>query len=79
MRLNNQRVKGRRPKLVVEVIKRSDDTTGFKGLPRHWVVERTFGWFMKHRRLVRDFEKTETSAEAMVYLAMIRIQRRRLA
>jgi len=72
-------VKGRRPKLEVEVVKRSDDTTGFKVLPRRWVVERTFGWLMRHRRLVRDYEKTETSAEAMVYLAMIRIQLRRLA
>jgi transposase len=72
-------VKGRRPKLEVEVVKRSDDTTGFKVLPRRWVVERTFGWFMKHRRLVRDYEKTEASAEAMIYLAMIRIQLRRLA
>jgi putative transposase len=72
-------VKGRRPKLEVEVVKRSDDTSGFKVLPRRWVVERTFGWLMRHRRLVRDYEKTETSAEAMVYLAMIRIQLRRLA
>lgn len=72
-------VKERRPQLEVEVVKRSDDTSGFKVLPRRWVVERTFGWFMQHRRLVRDYEKTESSAEAFVYLAMIRIQLRRLA
>ena len=72
-------VKDRRPKLEVEVVKRSDDTTGFKVLPRRWVVERTFGWLMRHRRLARDYEKTESSAEAMVYLTMIRIQLRRLA
>ena len=74
-----QWVKGQRPNLEVEVVKRSDDVSGFKVLPRRWVVERTFGWLMRHRRLVRDYEKTETSAAAWVYLAMIRIQLRRLA
>ena len=72
-------VQALRPKLVVEVVKRSDDTTGFKMLPRRWVVERTFGWLMHHRRLVRDYENTETSAEAFIFIAMIRIQLRRLA
>ena len=72
-------VKGQRPKLEVEVVKRSDDISGFEVLPRRWVVERTFGWLMRHRRLVRDYEKTETSAAAWIYLAMIRIQLRRLA
>ena len=67
------------PKLEVEIIKRSDDTSGFKVLPKRWVVERTFGWLMQHRRLARDYERTESSAEAWVYLAMIRIQLRRLA
>jgi putative transposase len=74
-----QWVKGLRPKLKVEVVKRSDDTRGFKVLPRRWVVERTFGWLMHQRRLVRDYETTETSAQAWVYIAMIRIQLRRLA
>lgn len=68
-----------RPKLDVEVIRRCDDVKGFKVLPRRWVVERTFGWLMKQRRLVRDYEKTETSASALVYIAMIRIMLRRLA
>ena len=74
-----QWVKGLRPKLAVEVVKRSDATVGFKVLPRRWVVERTFGWLMRQRRLVRDYETTETSAEAWSYIAMIRIQLRRLA
>jgi hypothetical protein len=68
-----------RPKLEVEIVKRSDDTAGFKVLPKRWVVERTFGWLMQHRRLARDYERTESSAEAWVYLAMIRIQLLRLA
>ena len=74
-----QWVRSLRPKLKVEVVKRSDDAKGFKVLPRRWVVERTFGWLMRHRRLVRDYETTESSAEAWTYLAMIRIQLRRLA
>ena len=74
-----QWVQGLRPKLKVEVVKRSDDVKGFVVLPRRWVVERTFGWLMRQRRLVRDYETTETSAEAWVYIAMIRIQLRRLA
>ena len=72
-------VKGLRPKLKVEVVKRSDDLKGFKVLPHRWVVERTFGWLMRQRRLVRDYETTEASAEAWIYIAMIRIQLRRLA
>lgn len=74
-----QWVKTIRPKLEVETVKRSDDLSGFHVLPRRWVVERTFGWFMRQRRLVRDYETTETSAAAFVYIAMIRIQLRRLA
>ena len=72
-------VKTLRPKLAVEVVKRSDEIQGFKVLPRRWVVERTFGWLMYYRRLVRDYERTISSAEAWVYIAMIRIQLRRLA
>ena len=64
---------------TLEIIKRSDTAKGFVLLPRRWVVERTFGWLMYHRRLVRDYERTISSAEAWIYVAMIRIQLRRLA
>lgn len=74
-----QWVKGLRPKLAVQVVKRSDTTSGFNVLPHRWIVERTFGWLMHHRRLVRDYETTQTSAEAWIHIAMIRIQLRRLA
>jgi transposase len=74
-----QWVKTLRHKLTVEVVKRAQGTTGFAVLPRRWIVERTFAWLMRHRRLVRDFETTEASAEAVIYIAMIRIQLRRLA
>ncbi|MEN9575179.1 MAG: hypothetical protein RL514_3034 [Verrucomicrobiota bacterium] len=72
-------VKGLRRKLVVEIVKRSADVKRFRVLPRRWVVERTFDWLLRQRRLVHDYETSETSAEAWVYSAMIRIQLRRLA
>ena len=72
-------VKEQRPKLKVEVVKRSDDMEGFEVLPRRWVVERTFGWLMQQRRLVRDYEKTEASAQAWVYITMIYLQTLKLA
>jgi transposase len=74
-----QAAREHRPKLEVEVVKRSDDTSGFTVLPRRWVVERTFAWLMQHRRLVRDYEQTDTSAKAWVYVAIIRVMLRRLA
>jgi len=64
---------------VLQIVKRSDDVKGFKLLPRRWVVERTFGWIGRNRRLSKDYEgRTETS-EAMVYWAMTRLMVRRLA
>jgi putative transposase len=64
---------------VLQIVKRTDDVKGFKLLPRRWVVERTFGWIGRNRRLSKDYEgRTETS-EAMVYLAMTRLMVRRLA
>lgn len=72
-------VRKQSPKLEVEVIKRSDDIKGFKILPKRWVVERTFGWLVKHRRLVRDYEKTECSAAGWIAIALTRIMLRRLA
>ena len=74
-----QWVRLQRPKLVVEVVARLGESKGFKVLRRRWVVERTFGWLMKQRRLVRDYEHTTGSAESWVYIAMIRIMLRRLA
>jgi len=57
---------------VLEIIKRSDDMRGFQVLPRRWVVERTFGWLGRYRRLARDYEHATSSSENMVYLASIR-------
>ncbi len=57
---------------VLEIVKRSDDVKGFQVLPRRWVVERTFGWLGRYRRLARDYEHTTSSSEAMVYIASAR-------
>ena len=64
--------------LALEIIKRSDKVKGFKLLPRRWVVERTFGWLMKSRRLTRDYERKPSHHEALVYLAMIGFAAKRL-
>jgi transposase len=64
--------------LAVTVVKRSDDTTGFVVLPRRWVVERTFGWLLRHRRLVRDYERRPDHHEAMVLWATVSIMTRQL-
>jgi transposase len=65
--------------LTVEVVKRTDDVTGFAVLPRRWVVERTFAWISKFRRCVRDYETLPAHHEAMVYISMIMTMSRRLA
>jgi transposase len=62
----------------LEVVKRSDDIKGFQVLPRRWVVERTFSWLGRCRRLCRDFERLTAHAEDMVKLAMIQLMLRRL-
>ena len=72
-------VQTQHPKLGVEVVKRLAATPGFHLLPKRWVVERTFGWLMHCRRLVRDHEQTIASAAGWIYLAMIRLMLRRLA
>jgi len=66
-------------RLTVTVVKRSDDTRGFVVVPRRWVVERTFGWLMRHRRLVRDYERLPEHHEAMVLWATVMIMTRQLA
>ncbi|MBG0814623.1 IS5 family transposase [Planomonospora sp. ID82291] len=62
----------------VEVFTRQPGQRGFKVLPRRWVVERTLGWIMLHRRLARDHEARPDRSEAMIHLAMIDIMSRRL-
>ena len=67
------------PVLRLEIVKRSDDTKGFVVLPRRWVVERTFSWFGRNRRLAKDYENLVETLAAFVALACIQIAVRRLA
>src|SRR3954453_1348474 len=60
------------------IIKRSDKDKGFKLLPKRWVVERTFGWLGRYRRLSKDYERLLETSEAMIQMAMIHIMVRRL-
>src|SRR3990172_485470 len=64
---------------VLEIVKRSDDVKGFVVLPKRWVVERTFSWLGRNRRLSKDYERLIESSEAFVYIAAIRLMTRRLA
>ena len=64
---------------IVQVVLRPQQTKGFAVLKKRWVVERTFGWLMGCRRLVRDYELLPATSETFIYLAMIRIMVRRLA
>ena len=63
---------------ILEIVKRSDDMIGFVVLPRRWVVERTFGWFAKYRRLSKDYEVLPHSSECMIYVARINVMVHRL-
>lgn len=56
---------------TVEIVKKAEDQVGFQVLPRRWVVERTYAWCGKYRRLSKDYEATTSSSETMIYLAMI--------
>ena len=63
---------------VLEIVKRTDDLAGFKLLPHRWVVERTFGWLGRYRRLSKDYEELPASSEAMIHVAMINLMLHRL-
>lgn len=64
---------------LLQIVKRSDDQTGFVVLPKRWIVERTFGWFGRFRRLSKDYEELPQTAEALIYVVMIRLMLQRLA
>lgn len=65
--------------IELEVKKNETGVKGFVVQAKRWVVERTFGWLVQSRRLVREYEKLAESTEAMIHLTMIRILIRRLA
>lgn len=67
------------PRLAVEIVKRSDTAKGFELLPRRWVVERTFAWLNRCRRLTKDFENLNRTALAFIRLASIRLMLKKLS
>ena len=64
---------------TIEIVKRPKGVKGFQLLPRRWVVERTFAWLSRNRRLAKDFEATIQSAQAWLILASIKLLVRRIA
>jgi putative transposase len=62
---------------ALEIVKRNDDLKGFVLLPKRWVVERTFAWLSRYRRLSKDYEFNTRSSEAWLYIAMIHVTVRR--
>jgi transposase len=67
------------PALRMEIVKRRGDMNGFVVLPGRWMVERTFSWFERNRRLAKDFENLAGTLETFVTLAAIQFAIRRLA
>jgi putative transposase len=64
---------------VIEIVRRIEGEPGFKVLPRRWVVERTFAWMMRWRRLVRDYERRIDVSKAMIHVALGSLLLRRIA
>jgi putative transposase len=64
---------------TIEIVTRSERIGKFKPEPKRWVIERTFAWFGRNRRLAKDFEETIASAEAWLFIASVRLLSRRLA
>src|SRR5438093_1438772 len=63
----------------LEIVNKPPGQQGFAVIPKRWVVERTFGWLGRNRRLSKDYEEYAETTEAWVYLGMIRLMLRRLA
>jgi putative transposase len=63
----------------LEIVKRSDDVRGFAVLPKRWIVERTFAWLGRSRRLSKDYEGLPETSEAWIRIAMIHLMLKRLA
>jgi transposase len=65
-------------RVTVEIVKRSDQAKAFVVLPKRWIVERTFAWLGRCRRLAKDFESLNRKALAFLRLASIRLMLRKL-
>lgn len=65
--------------LTLQIVEKEPGQQGFKVLPRRWVVERTFAWLGRYRRLSKDYEYHTECSQALIYLASIRLLTARLA
>jgi putative transposase len=65
--------------ICLEITKRSDAVKGFVVIPKRWVVERTFGWLNRYRRLSKDYELLPDTSKAVIQVTMIHVMVRRLA
>ena len=64
--------------IPLEIVKRSDTAKGFQLLPKRWIVERTYGWLGRCRRLAKDYENLARNRVGFIVLAMIRLMLRRI-
>ena len=65
--------------IILEIVSRDPNVSGFQVSPRRWVVERTFAWLGRYRRLSKDYEKCTKSSEGVVYIASIHSMMKRIA
>ena len=65
--------------IALDVVERPPGQKGFQVLPRRWVVERTFGWLGRYRRLSKDYERCTKSSQGTIYIASIHTTLRRVA
>lgn len=64
---------------TLDIVRRNKHQAGFELLPKRWLVERTFSWLVRNRRLSRDYERLPQTSEAFIYVAIIRLMTKRLA
>lgn len=64
--------------LILKIVKRPSGQKGFTVLPRRWVVERTFGWLGRNRRMSKDYERLANTSEVIIYISMIALMLHRL-
>jgi putative transposase len=64
--------------VVLEIVRRREGQRGFEVLPKRWIVERTFAWLSRSRRLAKDYERLPECSEAWLYLASVHLLTKRL-
>lgn len=64
---------------ILEIVTKDREAKGFQVQPHRWIIERTFGWLIRYRRLARDYEDLPETSEALIYIAMTNLMLHRLA